>query len=57
MRQNIKIFKIEKKRNYEKKFFFTKKIGILSNLSNNCLKIKVHKILGRETNVHVLTFM
>ena len=57
MRQNIKIFKIEKKRNYEKKFFFTKKIGILSYLSNNCLKMKVHKILGRETNVHVLTFM
>ena len=41
--QNVKISKIDKKRNKLLKFFFTKKTETILYLLDKCLKMKVHK--------------
>ena len=56
MRENVKISKIDKKRetNYLKNIkFLSKKVETVLYLLNKCLKMKVHKILERQTNVYV----
>ena len=59
MQENVKIFKIYKKRNelLKKHFFFTKKTAYVLYLLDKCLRMKVHKMLGRQTNVYVPTFI
>ena len=58
MRKNVKIYKIYKKRNKLSKInkFLLKKIAHVSYLLGKCLKVEVHKMLGRQTNVYVSTF-
>ena len=58
MRENFKISKIDKKKKQtiKKKFFFTKKIANVLYILNKCLKMKIHRILGRQANVYVPTF-
>ena len=36
---------------------FAKKIETVSYLLNKCLKMKVHKMLERQTNIYIPTFM
>ena len=61
MQENVEISKIDKKK--KKKAIkknvkiFAKKIKTVLYLLNRCLKMKVHKILERQTNVYVPTFM
>ena len=54
MQKNVKISKIDKKRN---KLTFTKKIVNVLYLLGKCLKMKVHEMLRRQMNVYVPTFM
>ena len=56
MRENIKISKIEKKRNKLLKKINSYYKNCNSYLLNKCLKMKVHKMLERQTNIYVLTF-
>ena len=58
MRESVKISKIDKKKKQtiQKSIKnFAKKIETYLYLLNKCLKIKVHKILERQTNVYVPT--
>ena len=58
MRENVKISNIDTKTNkLLKKCFFSKKIANVFYLLDKCLKMKVNKMLGRQTNVYVPTFM
>ena len=60
MREKVKIYKIDKKRetNYPKNIkFFSKKVETVLYLLSKCLKMKVHKILERQTNVYVSIFI
>ena len=58
MRENIKISKIDKKRNKQlKKNFLLKNVVYLLYLLDKCLKMKVHKMLECQTNVYVPTFI
>ena len=60
MRENVKISKIDKKKKqtiYKNIEVFAKKIKTVLYLLDKCLKIKVHKMLERQRNVYVPTFM
>ena len=62
MQENIKIFIINKIKKetfklFKKKKVFTKKTAAVLYLSDECLKMKVHKMLERQTNVYVPTSM
>ena len=59
MQENAKISKIYKKKKQiiKKNIFFTKKTAYVLYLLYKCLRMKVHKMLGRQTNVHVTTFI
>ena len=58
MQENIKIFKIDKKRNKQlkKKKFLLKNIVYLVYLLDKCLKMKVHKI-GASNKRLCITFI
>ena len=58
MQENIKIFKIDKKRNKQlkKKLFLLKNIVYLVYLLGKCLKMKVHKI-GASNKRLCITFI
>ena len=54
MRKNVKLPEIDKKRNkLSKKEIFTKKIANILYVLDKYLKVRVHEILGHQTNVHV----
>ena len=59
MRENVKISKIGKKKEtiYKNIKIFAKKIETVLYLLNKCLKMKVHKIVERQTNAYVPSFM
>ena len=58
MRENIKISKIDKKiKKLLKKMFLLKKFAIVLSLSDRCLKMKVHKMLERQKNVYIPSFV
>ena len=58
MRENIKVSKTDKKRNKQlKKKILLKNVVYLVYLLDKCLKMKVHKMLERQTNVYVPTFI
>ena len=59
MRESVKISKIDKKKKQtiqKSTKNFAKKIETPLCLLNKCLKMKVQKILERQTNVYVPTF-
>ena len=59
MRENIKVSKTDKKRNKQlkKKKKLLKNVVYLAYLLDKCLKMKVHKMLERQTNFYVPTFI
>ena len=59
MRENIKISKTDKKRNKQLKnyMFLLKNVVYHAYLSDKCLKMKVNKMLERQGNVCVPTFL
>ena len=56
MRGNIKISKMEKKKKQTIEKINSYYKNCKSYLLNKCLKMKVHKMLERQTNIYVLTF-
>ena len=58
MRENINISKIDKKQQLKNNNkVLLKKNATVLYLSDKCLKMKIHKILERQKNVYVSTFM
>ena len=49
--------KIKKKETIKKKVFLQKNVVSLVYLLRKCLKMKVHKMLERQMNIYVPTFM
>ena len=56
-RQNFQNKLKETNKLFKKYQFFTKKIETVLYLLDKCLKMKVHKMLERQTNVYAPTFM